>query len=115
MALHEIVQVLDANSREIHDLCMSEDFLARFDSYHRTSLLRFLESPKVLNLRTIAESEQIHACLYSQCKQPVPCKNRCERPCQANASGHAKDVSAGDTYFAGHAFISAEKASLGSA
>ena len=34
MALHEIVQVLDTDSREVHDLCMSEEFLARFDSYH---------------------------------------------------------------------------------
>jgi len=34
MTLHKIVQVLDANSREIHDFCMSEEFLARFDSYH---------------------------------------------------------------------------------
>ena len=34
MALYEIVQVLDADSREVHDLCMSEEFLARFDSYH---------------------------------------------------------------------------------
>ena len=88
MALREIVQVFYGNSGQVHDLCMSEDFLARFDSYHGTSPLRFLESPKVPNLRTIAESEQIHVCLYSQCKQPVPDKHPCQWPCQAKAGHH---------------------------
>jgi hypothetical protein len=34
MVLHEIVQVLDANSGKIHDLCVGEYFLARFYDYH---------------------------------------------------------------------------------
>jgi hypothetical protein len=34
MALHEIVQVLDANSGKIRDLSVSEYFLARFYGYH---------------------------------------------------------------------------------
>jgi hypothetical protein len=38
-ALGEIVQMLDANPCEVHDLCISEDFLTRFDGYHGTSPL----------------------------------------------------------------------------
>jgi hypothetical protein len=34
MALHEIVQMLDTDSGKVHDLCMSEYFLARFYGYH---------------------------------------------------------------------------------
>jgi hypothetical protein len=34
MALHKIVQVLDTDSSEIHDFCVSEYFLARSYGYH---------------------------------------------------------------------------------
>jgi hypothetical protein len=34
MALHETVQMLDTDSGKVHDLCMSEYFLARFYGYH---------------------------------------------------------------------------------
>ena len=59
MALHEILQVFDANSREVHDLYISEEFLARFDSYHGMSPPRFMKSPKVLKVRRRLEG-QVH-------------------------------------------------------
>jgi hypothetical protein len=34
MALREIVEMLGANSREVRDLCVSENLLASFDGYH---------------------------------------------------------------------------------
>jgi len=53
MALHEIVHVLEANSGKVHDLCVSEEFLARFDGYHSTDFpdlwtpLGFVDDSKV--------------------------------------------------------------------
>ena len=48
--LREIVQVLDADSREVHDLCISEKFLACFDlSWDKSS--RSLEAFKFQTVR----------------------------------------------------------------
>src|SRR5580704_6701264 len=49
VALHESVQMLDADSGEVHDLFMSEYFLARFYGYHR---LLFLTGQTASTLQT---------------------------------------------------------------
>jgi hypothetical protein len=107
-ALREILQVLDADSREVHDLCISKEFLACFDSYHGTRPLAlwshlnfkmFVNDSKVAfampaDLRSFAFG------LSSRRKQPVPHKYRYQRSCRAKANRHGqKHLSGGDIYF----------------
>jgi hypothetical protein len=39
MALREIMEMFGTNSRNVRNLCVSKDFLARFDGYHWIQLL----------------------------------------------------------------------------
>jgi hypothetical protein len=58
MALHEIVQVLDANSGKIHDLCVSEYFLARSYGYHALASPYSANSQYLTNIHASGPARQ---------------------------------------------------------
>jgi hypothetical protein len=109
-ALGEIVQMLDANPCEVHDLCISEDFLTCFDGYHGIGPL---DLGSHFNLKELVDDSKVvfgtrrpekpPLCFSSQLKQPVPHKCPNERPRQAKASRHhQKQLGPGDIYSASH-------------
>jgi len=56
MPLHETVQMLDANSTQVHDLCISEEFLACFDGCHTA---RPLNPCGYLNFKEFADDSNL--------------------------------------------------------
>jgi hypothetical protein len=58
MALHEIVQVLDANSAKVHDLCVSEYFLARPYGYHGLASPYSANTQYLTNIHTSGPARQ---------------------------------------------------------
>ena len=52
MALREIVEMSGANPRKVHDLCVGEDFLARFNRDHGSSARRLWSHLHFLRIRT---------------------------------------------------------------